>query len=96
MTTDDKTANLARIIAKAWHDPAFKQRLMASPTETLAEEGHPLPTGVQAKVVEDNPQLKHLVLPPPPQGAGQLTQDALNQHAHKMVMLPMTICFAKR
>jgi len=45
-----------KITAKAWEDPAFKDRLLASPTEVFREEGLPIPEGTEiiAKSVDDD------------------------------------------
>lgn len=66
MTAADPNAQYARIIARAWADPAFKEALLADPTATLAAEGLTLPEGVRFKVVENAADVVHLVLPPKP------------------------------
>jgi hypothetical protein len=59
----------ARIIAKAWKNPAYKQRLLADPKGTLQHEiaevdpSVSLPTGLQVHVHEEAPDTYHLVLP---------------------------------
>lgn len=56
----------AKIIAKAWSDPAFKAKLMANPAVTLEAEGINVPAGVTVTVVENTKNHFHLVLPPKP------------------------------
>jgi len=56
----------AKIIAKAWRDPAFKAQLMANPAATLEAEGINVPAGVTVTVVENTGKHFHLVLPPKP------------------------------
>lgn len=51
------------IAARAWHDDAFKQRLVANPNEVFKEFGIDVPAGVTIKVVEDTAAVKHVVLP---------------------------------
>jgi nitrile hydratase len=54
--------NGARVIAKAWVDPAYKARLLADGTAAIAELGY---TGVQGEdmvVVENTPTVHNLVV----------------------------------
>ena len=54
--------NGARIVAKAWVDPAYKQRLLANASAAIAELGY---TGLQGEhmlVVENTPQVHNLVV----------------------------------
>jgi len=55
-----------RIVAKAWADEDFKQRLLSDPTTVLKENGINVPEGVQFKVVESTGSLVHLILPAKP------------------------------
>lgn len=65
---DKAQAAHARIIARAWSDPAFKAELLADPHKVLAAAGIELKPGVTVKVVENTDSLHHLVLPPKPSG----------------------------
>jgi hypothetical protein len=56
----------AEVIAKAWIDPAFKKRLLADPTSTLAE--HHIHCKKTIKIIEADSQHDYLLLPPKPQG----------------------------
>lgn len=56
----------AKVIAKAWADPGFKDQLKADPKGTLQKEGVPLPDqykSAELQVVEDSAGKKHLVIP---------------------------------
>jgi hypothetical protein len=44
----------ARVVAKAWADPEFKERLLARPREVLVEHGFDVPVGTEVAVVESN------------------------------------------
>lgn len=55
-----------QLIARVWADEDFKQRLLLDPHGVLAEAGIDVPDGVDIKVVEDTPTVRHLVLPPAP------------------------------
>ena len=59
-----------KIIAKAWDEEAFKERLLKEPNEVLKEYHNEIPPGVTYEVLEDGVKGKHyLVLPPkPPKG----------------------------
>ena len=69
----------SQIVAKAWADPKFKQRLLASPAAVLKENGVDVPTGVAVKVVENSENLVHLTLPARP--TGELSEKELEQVA---------------
>jgi Nitrile hydratase, alpha chain len=51
------------IVARAWHDDAFKQRVLTKPNEVFKEFGIDVPDGITIKVVEDSAAVKHVVLP---------------------------------
>jgi hypothetical protein len=65
----------SQVVARAWSDEAFKQRLTADPAAMLAEYGIDLPEGVVVRVVEDTATVRHFVLPPCP--AEELTDEEL-------------------
>ena len=50
--------NGARVVARAWVDPAYKQRLLADGSEAIEELGF---GGVDLKVVENTPAVHNLV-----------------------------------
>lgn len=68
----------AKILAKAWTDEAFKQRLLASPRTVLEEHGIDAPEGIEFKVVEQTNSVIHLILPPRPV-SGEITAEALEK-----------------
>ena len=51
----------ARVVAKAWADPAFKARLLADGTAALAELGIAGPEG-NVRVIENTPEVHNLVV----------------------------------
>jgi len=65
----------SQIIARVWADEEFKQSFLSDPRGILAEHGIDMPDGVEIKVVEDTPGVRHFVLPPPP--ADELTDEEL-------------------
>jgi len=54
--------NGARVVARAWTDPAFKARLLADPTAAIAELGYSGSQGEHMVVVENTPTVHNLVV----------------------------------
>jgi nitrile hydratase len=54
--------NGARVVARAWTDPAFKARLMADATNAIAELGYAGGQGDHMVVVENTPTTHNLVV----------------------------------
>jgi nitrile hydratase len=54
--------NGARVVAKAWSDPAYKQRLLADTDKALAELGYAGQAGEHMVVVENTPVLHNMVV----------------------------------
>ncbi len=69
----------AKVVAKAWADVAFKEKLISDPAAVLKAEGLDMPQGVNLKVVEDTTSLRHLVLPAMPVDAAGLDEAALSE-----------------
>lgn len=57
-----------QIVARAWSDEDFKRRLLSEPRVVLAEHGLEVPEGTEVRVVEDTAAVRHLTLPPSPEG----------------------------
>ena len=55
-------ADGARVVARAWTDPAFKLRLLEDPRAALAEVGYPVASGAVLSVVENTEAVHHLVV----------------------------------
>jgi nitrile hydratase len=54
--------NGARVVAKAWVDPAFRRRLLADATATLADLGYIGRQGEDMVVLENTPKVHNLVV----------------------------------
>jgi nitrile hydratase len=54
--------NGARVVARAWSDPAFKQWLLQDATAAIASLGYSGRQGEHMKVVENTPQVHNLVV----------------------------------
>ncbi len=65
---EERLKAYSRIVAKAWGDEAFKQRLLADPKATLQAVGVPVPAGAGVRIMESTNQLVYLPLPPKPAG----------------------------
>lgn len=54
--------NGARVVAKAWVDPAYKQRLLADAASAIAELGYGSHQGEHMMVLENGPKVHNLVV----------------------------------
>src|SRR5512132_2169640 len=54
--------NGARVVARAWVDPAYKQRLLADGTAAIAELGYSGEQGADITVVENTPKVHNLIV----------------------------------
>jgi nitrile hydratase len=54
--------NGARVVARAWVDPAYKQRLLTNATAAIAELGYSGSQGEHMLVVENTPKVHNLVV----------------------------------
>ena len=54
--------NGARVVARAWVDPTYKQRLLTNASAAIAELGYRGPEGEQMLVVENTPKVHNLVV----------------------------------
>lgn len=66
MSQEEQAKKMQKVIAKAWSDEGFKQKLIANPRTALNEEGVKTPSGVQLHVVENTDKVQYIVLPPKP------------------------------
>ena len=80
---------IGRVIARAWTDDAFKQQLMAHPTDVLRAQGIAIPEGTDVRVVENTESTIYLVLPARP--GGELSEEQLTQVAGGAAELPATL-----
>jgi len=72
---------IAKAIARAWTDGAYKAKLVSDPHTALAEAGVEVPAGTTVKVVENTTDTQHLVLPVAPPEAGEVSVDELEKVA---------------
>jgi Nitrile hydratase, alpha chain len=54
----------AKLVARAWADEDFRERLKADPRAALAEElGFEIPESIRIEVLEETPEQAYLVIP---------------------------------
>ena len=66
--------NWAKLVAKAWSDSAFKERLLKNPKEVLKEQGIELPKEIDCKITENTDKIVYFNLPNKPEGSLSETQ----------------------
>jgi len=54
--------NGAKVVAKAWTDPTYRDRLLADGTAAIAELGYTGPQGEHIVVLENGPTVHHVVV----------------------------------
>ena len=52
-----------QVVAQAWTDRSYKQRLLSDPAEVMREGGLTPPADKQVRVLEDTADTVHVVLP---------------------------------
>jgi hypothetical protein len=63
MKHEEQAKKIQQIIAKAWSDEDYKQKLLSETAATMLAEGIDLPIGIELKIVENTPQVTYMVLP---------------------------------
>ena len=71
----------AKIIARAWKDPRFKEKLLKNPRAAFKEMGLDLPENLQVKVQEDKSNSFTFVLPPAISHAKEMSDQELERLA---------------
>jgi hypothetical protein len=84
MSAQHVTKQWGQVLARAWADEVFKQRLLADPATVLRESGIRVPAGLQVCVVEDTEQVCHVILPVRP-GPDQLSDEELARAAGGLI-----------
>ena len=78
MTEDQRRQEWAKITARAWEDPQFKQRLLSNPNDVLKEHGLGLPDNYHVRIVEGGSAEA--------QGVGQYTVSQRDDGTYSVVM----------
>ncbi len=69
----------AKIVAKAWSDPKFKERLLKNPEAVLKENGIDVPKGKKIQIHENTDKISNFILPLKP--SGELSEQELEGQA---------------
>ena len=77
MNTEEHDKNYQKIIARAWADAEFAERLSSDPKGALAEQGIEVPDEFEVKVTHANANELHIIIPPMPEGFGELGDEEL-------------------
>lgn len=74
----EESRKIQKLIARAWTDDEFKERLLSDPAARLQEEGLQVPPGIEVRIVEDTPDIRYMVLPLKPS-----TEELSEEHITK-------------
>lgn len=85
--TNSAADRFRAVVVKALRAADFRRRFVADPGAVLAEHGIATPEGVAVKVVENTPELVHVVLPPQP-AEGELSDAELEAAAGGVNAIP--------
>jgi hypothetical protein len=66
MNQEEQKKKVQKVIAKAWEDETFKERLLSNPAETLRSEGLEVPPEVEVRILEKTNNVYYFFLPPKP------------------------------
>lgn len=67
----------AKLVARAWTDEAFRDRLKDDPCSVIREYGYEVPSGVTLRVLEEDDRNWYMVLPPAPAGDLSMNEQEL-------------------
>jgi hypothetical protein len=73
----DQQQKYREIIARAWKDEDFKQKLISNPKKVFGEAGVSFPANLNVNVHVDTPEAVHFVIPRNP-AESELSDEALN------------------
>ncbi len=71
----DERKQYAKVIARAWADAGYKERLLADPATVLKESGIEIPEGTTVRFVEQKEN--EIIVPLPTKPPAQLSEDDL-------------------
>jgi hypothetical protein len=73
--------NYAKIVAHAWKDARFKEKLLKNPKAALKEMGMDVPENIEVRVVEEKANSVTFLLPKAPAEARELSERDLQKMA---------------
>lgn len=77
---------IAKAIARAWQDAEYKAKLLKDPHGALAEVGVSIPRETKLKILENDADTHHVVLPAAPDHTGRMSRFELEEVASTMLM----------
>ena len=70
LSNDESRIAWSKVVARAWNDDEFKQRLLGEPAAVMKEAGLDVPEGVSVSIAEQRPDELRLLLPARPKDMG--------------------------
>jgi len=78
---DERKKAWAKVVAKAWADDGFKEKLIKDPIPILKEHGVEFPPGAKLNVIEAKREEVYLVIPPKPEKPGMGVEEVQDRLA---------------
>jgi len=78
---DERKKAWAKVVAKAWADDGFKEKLIKDPIPILKENGVEFPAGAKLNVIEAEGGEVYLVIPPKPEKPGMGVEEVQDRLA---------------
>jgi hypothetical protein len=82
----------AKIVAHAWKDARFKEKLLKNPKEALKEIGMDVPANLEVRVIEEKAGSTTFILPKTPAQARELSEQELQKIAAGLGQTGMLGC----
>jgi hypothetical protein len=80
--TTNRRAIQTQLIEKCWKDPEFTKRVVSDPKGMLEQHtGQKLPAGLKIVVHEEDANMLHFTIPPPPTNLNELSDEELEKVA---------------
>ncbi len=70
-----------KVIARAWKDKRFKEKLLKDPKSAFKEMGWDMPKDMEFQIVEGKPRAQVFYLPPPPAEIHEMSQEEMEKVA---------------
>ncbi len=91
-----KTNNTyAKIVAHAWKDARFKEKLLKNPKEALKEMGMDVPANFEVRVIEEKTNTMTFILPKAPAQTRELSEQELQKLAGGGICDNLTTLWAR-
>jgi hypothetical protein len=81
----------AKMVARAWVDPAYRARVVVEPRAVLAEFGTELPETTEIRVHDSTADMRYMVLPMRPEGTQGWSEEALAAQVSRDAMIGVSL-----